>query len=116
MSSGDSFSHGPLLTSVSPPRFSKPDREELKPAGYRDSDSEDRRRKEMQEMWPRKLKDLGGKGISASLALFFWSKSASGGKRGLALLLQLQTDSTGRCNRDDNKGKPGASPSCSTDP
>lgn len=48
MSSGDSFSHGPLLTSVSPPRFSEPEREELKPAGYMGSDSEDRRRKKMQ--------------------------------------------------------------------
>lgn len=46
LSSGDSFSLGPLLTSVSPPRFSEPEREEFKPAGYRDSDSQNRRRKE----------------------------------------------------------------------
>lgn len=39
LSSGDSFSHGPLLTSVSSPRFSEPEREGLKPTGYRDSDS-----------------------------------------------------------------------------
>lgn len=114
LSSGDSFSLGPLLTSVSPPRFSEPEREEFKPAGYRDSDSEDRRRKEMQEMWPRKLKDQGGKGISASLALPFWSKSASGGKREPGLLLWLQTgreNSTGKRNRDDSKGKAGTCPS-----
>lgn len=37
LSSGDSLS--PLLTSVSSPRFSEPEREGLKPAGYRDSDS-----------------------------------------------------------------------------
>lgn len=45
MSLGDSLSHSPLLTSVSPPRFNEPRREGLKPAGYRDSDSENRRRR-----------------------------------------------------------------------
>lgn len=39
MCSGDSLSPGPLLISVSPPRFSEPEREGLKPPGYRDSDS-----------------------------------------------------------------------------
>ena len=55
LSLGDSLTHSPLLTSVSPPRFDEPERAGLKPAGYGDSDSEDRWREEMQEMWPRKL-------------------------------------------------------------
>lgn len=78
MSSGDSLRHSPLLTSVSPPRFSEPEREGLRPAGCGDSDSEDRR-EDMQEMSPRKLYDQGAKGISASLDPPFWSKSALGG-------------------------------------
>mgnify|MGYP007134209629 CR=1 FL=1 len=59
LSLGDSLSHSPLLTSVSPPRFNEPRREGLKPDGYRDSDSENRRREETQEMWPRRPEDQG---------------------------------------------------------
>lgn len=82
MSLGDSLSHSPLLTSVSPPRFNEPRREGLKPAGYRDSDSENRRREETQEMWPRKPEDQGEKETSASLAPPLGSKSSWEGGAG----------------------------------
>lgn len=87
LSLGDSLSHSPLLTSVSPPRFNEPRREGLKPDGYRDSDSENRRREETQEMWPRRPEDQGEE-TSASRAPPLGSKSSwEGGRRVIGLLL-----------------------------
>lgn len=80
LSSGDSLSHGPLLTSVSSSRFSVPEREGLKPAGYRDSDSRRQEERNIGNMAqdviaPRKEGEFSFPGST------LWFQSAEGKKR-----------------------------------
>lgn len=81
MSSHDSHSNARPLTSVSPPRFSEPEREELKPDGYGDSDSRGQEEERNAGNVTQEAIIPGRNGISASLASPFWSKSVSGKKK-----------------------------------